>query len=164
MERSNTATQLNRAVRLIAIVAFFALWRTAAFAVSSSIPQGVWLIKSEAAIQIFDCSNLLCGRVLWLQIPRDRLGQLHRDRNNPNPALRQRLVCGLTILWGLHSTGPDQWGGGWFYNPDDGKTYRASAHLRSPDALVARLYLGIPLVGRTKVLHRVAHGTSKGWC
>jgi hypothetical protein len=38
---------------------------------SAGIPEGVWLIDHEVAVQIFDCSNLLCGRVLWLLIPRD---------------------------------------------------------------------------------------------
>lgn len=130
----------------------------------AAIPEGVWLIDSKAAVQIFHCSNLLCGRILWLQTPRDPQGQLDRDKNNPDAALRQRRLCGLTILWGLHSTGPDRWGGGWFYNPDDGKTYRVSAELRSADLLVARLYLGFPLFGQTKFLHRVPHGTSGGWC
>jgi hypothetical protein len=43
---------------------------------SVGIPQGVWLIDNEVAVQIFDCSNLLCGRVLWLLIPRDPQGRL----------------------------------------------------------------------------------------
>ena len=27
-------------------------------------PQGVWLIDGEAAVQIFDCEGMLCGRIL----------------------------------------------------------------------------------------------------
>jgi uncharacterized protein (DUF2147 family) len=130
----------------------------------ATVPDGVWLIDGKAAVQIFDCSGLLCGRILWLQIPRDPQGRLSRDRDNPDPALRQRQLCGLTILWGLRTTGPDRWGGGWFYNPDDGKTYRVSAELRSADLIVARIYLGVPFFGETKTLVRVPHGTSDGWC
>jgi hypothetical protein len=33
---------------------------------SAGIPEGVWLIDNEAAVQIFDCRNLLCGRISWL--------------------------------------------------------------------------------------------------
>jgi uncharacterized protein (DUF2147 family) len=124
----------------------------------------VWLIDSKVAVQIFDCSNLLCGRILWLQTPRDPQGQLDRDKNNPDPVLRKRRLCGLTIFWGLHPKGSERWGGGRFYNPDDGKTYNVSAELRSADLIVARIYLGIPLLGQTKILHRVPHGTSEGWC
>lgn len=131
---------------------------------AAAVPQGVWLMESRVAVQIFDCGHLLCGRILWLAIPRDPQGRLDRDKHNPDPALRQRPLCGLTIIWGLHSTGPNRWGGGRFYNPDDGETYNISAELTSADTLTARIYVGIPLFGQTKILHRVRHGTSKGWC
>jgi uncharacterized protein (DUF2147 family) len=131
---------------------------------ATDIPNGVWLIDGRAAVQIFDCNGRLCGRILWLLTPRDPQGRLNRDRNNPDPALRQRLLCGLTILWALRPTGPGRWGGGWFYNPDDGATYRVSAELRAPDLIVARIYVGIPLFGENRTLVRVAHGISDGWC
>jgi uncharacterized protein (DUF2147 family) len=153
--------QFRHAALLVAAIAFLAVPRTIAWA---AVPQGVWLIDAKAAVQIFGCQGLLCGRILWMTIPRDPQGQLNRDKKNPDPALRQRRLCGLTILWGLRPTGPDRWEGGWFYNPNDGKTYRASAQLRSADVIIARIYLGIPLFGETKILSRVPHGTSEGWC
>ena len=55
---------------------------------SVGIPQGVWLIDNEVAVQVFNCSNLLCGRILWLSIPRDPQGRLVLDKKNPDPALR----------------------------------------------------------------------------
>ena len=130
----------------------------------AATPEGVWLIDGKAAVQIFDCRGLLCGRILWLQSPRDLQGQLNRDRNNPDFALRQRPLCGLTILWGLRFAGPGRWDDGWFYNPDNGRTYRVSAQLSSDDLIVARVYLGVPFFGETKRLLRVPHGTSEGWC
>jgi uncharacterized protein (DUF2147 family) len=133
-------------------------------ATSAGVPQGVWLIDNEVAVQIFDCSKLLCGRILWLLVPRNPEGQLVRDKKNPQPALRQRPLCGLTIFWALQPTGPDRWTDGWFYNPDDGDTYNISAELRSADTIEAHIYLGMPLFGKTKTLHRVPHGTSNGWC
>jgi len=48
--------------------------------------------------------------------------------------------------------GLDRWGGGWFYNPDDGKTYNVSAELRYPDLIVPPHLLGIPLVGKVQTL------------
>jgi uncharacterized protein (DUF2147 family) len=131
---------------------------------SVGIPQGVWLIDNEVAVQVFDCSNLLCGRILWLSIPRDPQGQLVLDRKNPQPALRQRPLCGLTIFWGLRPAGPDRWIDGWFYNPNDGQTYNISAELKSADTIEARIYSGVPVQGQTKMLYRVPHGTSNGWC
>jgi uncharacterized protein (DUF2147 family) len=159
--RPNASLRAGHAALLVGLAISLVLLFSMAWA---SVPQGVWLIDSEVAVQIFDCSNLLCGRILWLQTPRDPQGQLDRDKNNPDPALRQRRLCGLTILWGLHPTSSERWEGGWFYNPDDGKTYNVSAELTSSDLLVARIYRGVQLFGETKTLHRVPHGTSEGWC
>src|SRR5271165_2898938 len=47
-------------------------------------PEGVWLIDSNSALQIFDCDGLLRGRVAWLRNFRDRAGQIQRDRYKPD--------------------------------------------------------------------------------
>jgi uncharacterized protein (DUF2147 family) len=140
-------------------------------AVAAGIPEGVWLIEpttaslgASIALQIFDCSGVLCGRVAWLRNVRDPTGQIQRDKFNPDPALRQRLLCGLTVFWGLRPVGEGKWTDGWFYDPDGGKTYRVSAVLRSSDTFVARIYLGIPFFGETRILRRVPQLRSEGWC
>lgn len=145
----------------IAVLIFLAFSSTAAW---TAVPQGVWLMDARVTVQIYSCADLLCGRILWLQSPRDPQGQWDRDKKNPDPALRRRRLCGLTILWNLHPTSPQRWRSGWFYNPENGKTYNVTALLKTADVLVARIYLGIPLFGETKTLTRVPHGTSKGWC
>jgi uncharacterized protein (DUF2147 family) len=152
---------LGRAALLVAAMALLAAPRATA---QAAVPQGVWLIDGKAAVQIYDCGGLMCGRILWLLVPRNALGQLDRDYRNPDPALQQRPLCGLTMIWGLRPDGPNHWRDGWFYNPHDGTTYRASAQLQSADVITARLYLGIPLFGQTKTLVRVPHGVSEGWC
>lgn len=131
---------------------------------ATPVTNEVWLMDSQVAVQMFDCGDLLCGRVVWLLLSRDAQGVLISDAHNPDPALRQRPLCGLTVLWALHPKGADRWEGGWFYNPDDGKTYRVSARLTSADLIVARIYRGIPAFGKTKTLQRVVHGTVEGWC
>ncbi|MDP1960738.1 MAG: DUF2147 domain-containing protein [Reyranella sp.] len=133
-------------------------------AASAEVPQGIWLIDGKAAVQIFDCKGLLCGRILWLQAPDDPEGQLKRDKNNPDPALRHRELCGLNVIWDLRPAGPDQWEGGWFYYPASGKTYNVKMELTPSSGIVARFYQGASIVGETKTLRRVPHGTSKGWC
>jgi len=130
----------------------------------SAAPEGVWLIEGKAAVQIYDCSGLMCGRIVWLKVPRDLAGQSARDKRNPDPALRQRQLCGLTMLRNLRPTGPGRWADGSFYNPDDGKTYSVSAQLASDDLIKARIYVGAPILGQTRKLVRVPHGASAGWC
>jgi uncharacterized protein (DUF2147 family) len=130
----------------------------------AALPQGEWLIDGSAAVQIYDCAGLMCGRIVWLGVPRDAQGRLDRDKNNPDKALRDRELCGLTVLWNLRPDGPDRWRDGWFYNPDDGVTYRVSAHMQAPDLIVARIYVLIPLIGKTRALVRVPLETTDGWC
>jgi uncharacterized protein (DUF2147 family) len=145
---------------LLALVIVFAMPSRLAFAAA---PEGVWLIDDKAAVEIFDCDGLMCGRILWLKVPRNPQGELDSDKNNPNPALQKRRLCGMTILGGLRSGDRDRWTDGWFYNPDDGETYSISVALDSA-ALTARIYRGVPLFGETKTLFRVSHGVSDGWC
>jgi uncharacterized protein (DUF2147 family) len=96
--------------------------------------------------------------------PRDTAGDPVLDGKNPDPSLRARPLCGLTIITGLRPLGDNRWGGGRFYNPDDGKTYNAVGRLVSDDLIVVRLFETILLFGQDKTLERVPHGTSDGWC
>jgi len=131
---------------------------------SAAVPQGVWMVDGRAALQIYDCNGLMCGRLRWLDAPRDARGEPKRDKNNPDPTLRQRELCGLTLLWDLRPAGPDRWEGGHFYNPKSGKTYNVVTEHTSSDQLVARVYDGFTLMGETKTLRRASPGTSDGWC
>ncbi|MBV1800372.1 DUF2147 domain-containing protein [Siccirubricoccus sp. G192] len=115
--RSGSSHSLRRAALVLAALMVLAFTRTAA---SAGVPDGVWLIDGKAAVQIFECSGLLCGRILWLRVPRDAQGRLNLDRNNPDPALRPRRLCGLTILWGLRPTVPDRLCG----RPEHGNEFR----------------------------------------
>jgi hypothetical protein len=126
----------------------------------AEVPEGVWLVDSDSALHFLDCNGLLCGRVAWLRNVHDPTGQIQRGKQNPERALRNRLICGLIVIWGLQLVDQD----GWFYNPDDGKAYRAAARLRSKDVLIARIHKGLPLIGVTKDLHRVSRLSSEGWC
>lgn len=146
------------------LVATTILLAAAPAVAQTAVPEGVWLIDGRVAVQIYDCMDLMCGRILWLKVPRNAIGQLDRDKHNPDPALRERELCGLTMIWNLHPDGLNRWKDGWFYNPDDGVTYRVSAQLESDDVMLARIYIGLPLFGRTKTLARVPHGVSDGWC
>ncbi|MFC0012663.1 DUF2147 domain-containing protein [Devosia nitrariae] len=105
-----------------------------------------------------------CGRILWLKVPRDSAGDLMLDRKNPEPSLRKRELCGLTIITGLKALGDNHWGDGRFYNPDDGKIYNVAGELVSDDLIVVRLFETTPVLGLTKTLERVPHGTTDGWC
>jgi uncharacterized protein (DUF2147 family) len=121
-------------------------------------------MDDRVAIQIARCNAAICGRIVWLRAARDTQGHWQVDRKNPDPALQRRRLCGLTILRGLRAEGTDHWGGGSLYNPDDGETYSVEADLRSDNMIVARVFSGVRLFGRTKILTRVVDATASAPC
>ena len=121
---------------------------------SSAVPSGTWMFANRVALQIFDCSGLLCGKIVWLLRPDNPAGQPDLDDRDPDPALRQRHLCGLTIIWGMQASGQDHWSNGWLYDPKDGITYNLTAELTSSTIIKARVYRGVPLLGRTEILVR----------
>src|ERR1700745_758411 len=131
---------------------------------SSEVPEGTWLLANRVAIQVFECSGLLCGKIVWLGRPRTPAGQPDVDRLNPDPAFRQRRLCGLKHIWGLQPDSPGHWSNGWLYDPQDGNTYDLTAELTAPDRISARVYRGVPLLGRTEILIRDPELSFDGRC
>jgi hypothetical protein len=89
-----------------------------------------------------------------------------RDAMNPDPALRERPLCGVTVLDGLLPVPdePGRWNAGSFYDLRTGRGYSLAATLTSPDMLVARVYVGMPFLGKNQTLLRVARASGEGWC
>ena len=114
----------------------------------AAVPEGIWVIPGKVAVQVFDCSGSLCGHVVWLS----------------NPALRTPALCRRTIIWGLQPAGSNRWSGGWFFDPENGRTYDLSARLLSFDTMTAKIYLGLAFLGRTETLHRTTLEGLSGVC
>lgn len=131
---------------------------------SSEVPEGIWLLANRVAVQVFECNGQLCGKIVWLVRPRTPDGRLDVDHLNPDPKLRQRPLCGLTIIWGLQPKGPGHWSSGWLYDPQDGVTYDVTAELTAPNTINARVYRGIPVFGRTEILMRNPQLSFDGRC
>ena len=127
-------------------------------------PYGVWMIENEVALEIFDCNGLLCGRIIYLRIPRDETGELKREQENPSAGLRPRLMCGMTVLEDLQPVGPDNWDLGRFYDPRDGGRYSVAMKLISRNVIVARIYIGSRLSGKSETLVRMLRLKTLGWC
>ncbi|MGH6819286.1 MAG: DUF2147 domain-containing protein, partial [Methylocella sp.] len=80
-------------------------------------------------VNIIDCGPGICGTIVALKEPISKIdGKPKIDRENPDPALRDRPLIGLSILVGMKSAGGGVWEGA-IYNPDDGKTYTGTVKL-----------------------------------
>jgi uncharacterized protein (DUF2147 family) len=108
--------------------------------------DGTWMIQ-DLILNLFECQNQVCGRIVWIKDPKRRPSQ-----------------CSQTIVWGLAPSGPSEWSGGSIIDPDNAKTYHLSATLEPDGHIDARIYLGVPLLGQTKILKRVDVNAYTGRC
>jgi uncharacterized protein (DUF2147 family) len=92
-------------------------------------PVGVWRDNEKGSvIQIYECGGVLCAKVI-------RPYQADaKDANNPNPALRDRPIAGLTFMSGATRSSSNVWKGT-LYNAEDGKNYSGSMTLVSNSEL-----------------------------
>ncbi len=117
---------------------------------------GRWLTEgAKAAVEIARCGARACGRIVWLADPMGPTGEPLRDRRNPDPALRDRAICGMALLGGFEREGPGRWSGGTIYSAENGKTYSANMTAED-DRLRLRGYVGLPVFGETQVWTRDA--------
>lgn len=125
---------------------------------------GVWLTAGDdpAHVTLYLEGDELRGRITRLLIPRfpdddeTHPGELKVDRENPDPALRERAVEGMELAWGFAWDARDQrWEGGTIYDPESGNTYRCWMRLQDDGSLKVRGYIGFSLIGRTEVWARV---------
>ncbi|MFN9209350.1 MAG: DUF2147 domain-containing protein [Betaproteobacteria bacterium] len=108
---------------------------------------GRWLTEDkQGTVHVyFEADGKLAGRIVAGSGPNER------DDKNPDPAQRGRPLLGLKLMQGFSRDG-DGWRGGEIYDPDEGKTYKATARLSDKDAnrLLLRGYVGVPMFGRTE--------------
>jgi uncharacterized protein (DUF2147 family) len=156
-----SCTRRRRAHWLLALL-FFLPMSLRAQVVADDI-VGDWMVASrDAVVRISDHNGVYEGSLVWLlrskygiQDGAERFGHLIVDLHNPNPALRDRPLLGLTMLTDLKFDGRDGWDGGHVYNSQDGHTYGAKVTLLNHETLKLRGFLGIPLLGGSTLWTRV---------
>ena len=105
----------------ILAVTMFAL--VASPALAATPVTGKWMTaERDSIVEIGSCGNTVCGKVLRVLKMMDN-GKPPIDSNNPDPALRGRLVEGTMILTGF-TDGGALWNGR-IYDPKSGKSYKS---------------------------------------
>ncbi len=96
--------------------------------------SGLWrTVRHGALVKISDCGNATpCGVLVWAS--EALLNGNTQDRRNRQPALRERPLLGVPILWGFQPNASG-WQNGRVYNPEDGKTFHAHLQLLSSNEL-----------------------------
>lgn len=104
--------------------------------------SGEWATQGYTArVQIAPCADntsLVCGHIVWLWDATDTHGVPLRDIHNPKAELQQRPLIGLPLLtqFRTDTSAPlARWTGGSIYDPESGRTYRATSTQHAHDAL-----------------------------
>lgn len=111
---------------------------------------GSWLTDTkDGIIEIAPCGGRICGKLAKTLVP---IKGPPFDRNNPDPALRNRPIIGLPILTGFVADG--QVWRGTAYDPKAGKSYKTTLERIAPDRLKVRGCL-VAFLCRTAIWTRV---------
>jgi uncharacterized protein (DUF2147 family) len=147
-----------RSVALLALLLSLAVPQGDGPAVEPKSILGRWLTTDgKAHIEIFQCGDLYCGRIVWLSEPLEN-GQPKRDKENPDQALRDRPIIGLVLMRDFTYEGDGTWSGGKVYDPESGDEYQGKMTLKDVMTLDLRGYVLLPLFGRTETWTRVVSG------
>ena len=134
----------------MAVLTMLLLIPSAASAAQIRDVTGVWMTDDgQGVVEIERCGDKRCGRLVWLKTPLDDAGRPLRDGNNPDPAARQRPICGLEIIKDLVLQTNGSWDSGSVYDPEEGKSYSVMLKADSNDRLEVTGYLGIKALGET---------------
>lgn len=117
--------------------------------------EGVWLSADETGwIKIEFGDNGPEGSIAGSPDDAEKRRPSDKDELNPDPALRDRLLLGLTIMDGFTAAGDGKWKNGRIYDPNSGKTYKCKLTLVDANTLELRGYIGISWLGRTETWSR----------
>lgn len=116
-------TLVARTVVCILMIVF-SFAATAQDADSARIYEGFWVTPNfSSVVEISNCDGSLCAEIAWLWSV-SIAGRQLLDEKNPNSSKQRQPLVGLQLFKQFK---PD--GGFWrgrIYNPEDGRTYRAS--------------------------------------
>jgi uncharacterized protein (DUF2147 family) len=133
----------------------------AAAALAAPRPDGVWQIisdqdgKPRALIRVATVNGTLQG-VLTASL---RGEDPNRLCDKCSGARHTQKIIGMQVLWGLKAdpSNPLNYDGGQILDPDSGNIYGAKlSESADGKTLTVRGFLGISLIGRTQIWHRVS--------
>jgi len=105
---------------------------------------GKWKTETRnAIIEISRCGQTICAHILTSDALRANPGM--KDRNNANPALRNRPLLGLSMFSGFKPAADGVWADGSVYNAEAGKTYSGKVTPIGNDQLKLRGCVFFPL-------------------
>jgi uncharacterized protein (DUF2147 family) len=94
---------------------------------------GNWRTPAGAVIQIRNCGNAPCGKIVRFKPPKGYTMKTTPDANNKDASKKKRKVLGLKVLWRL-KPGSNSWKGR-VYDPRRGFSANATVRKKGSAAL-----------------------------
>ncbi|MFZ4411803.1 MAG: DUF2147 domain-containing protein [Bacteroidales bacterium] len=116
---------------------------------------GKWLTdNNEAKVEIYKIGDTYYGKIVWLKESNDKeTAKPKKDKNNPDPKLRERLIMGMNFVHGFKFDGDDEWEDGTVYDIKSGKTYSGTIGFDDNKKLKLRGYIGKSWMGLGKTTY-----------
>ena len=141
---------------ILFLLFFYGLGKLSAQGNANAI-VGVWLSENKRLkVEVYGSNKKYFGKILWQYEKIDpETGKPKLDKENPDPAKRNRPLIGLQVLKDFEFK-DGFWKNGYVYNSQNGKTYSCEIWMEGKDVLVLRGYWG--LVYHTERWTRVKGG------
>ena len=140
-------TGLIRRGRILRIAGIALTLATGAAWADSSNVVGEWVAEGNIHIQLYRCSETLCGRIVKIPDPS------RKDTNNTNPRLRTRPIVGSPVLSMARPVGAG-WKGD-LYHPESGRTSIARMTPNDRSTLIVETCIFFDLICRAETWRRV---------
>jgi uncharacterized protein (DUF2147 family) len=107
-------------------------------------------------IQIYTVKQAFQAKIIWFSDTEGKPMNYWKDKRNPDPALRNRTILGMSILNGLqYNAAEHAWEDGKVYDSKHGKEWNASAEINQKGILKVRGYWHFKFIGKTMAFHRI---------
>jgi uncharacterized protein (DUF2147 family) len=104
----------------------------------------------EVAIKVYMQDNEFRAEIIWFSDTEGKPMDYWEDVRNPDPALRNRKILGMSVLSGLkYNADTHSWEDGMVYDSRHGKEWNASATIDKKGILHVRGYWHFKFIGRT---------------
>ncbi len=106
--------------------------------------------EAKSIVEIYEQNGKIYGKIVEILNPAKKNAKCTKCSGSD----KDKPLLGLVIIKGLVKD-DDEWTDGDILDPNKGKLYSCTIEMDGKDKLEVRGYMGISLLGRTQVWHRV---------
>jgi uncharacterized protein (DUF2147 family) len=118
---------------------------------------GKWESSEKTLIvQVYKADNKFAAKLIWYADTGGKPMNYWTDKRNPNPALRNRKLIGMSVLQDMvYRAATNSWEDGTIYESKYGREWSASAYIDKNGLLKVKGYWHFKFIGRTMTFMRM---------